>query len=108
MCKGHTFAPYFHRESTPKDSRCSEHTHENCEHYCEQCDIHVCSTCVSSSKHGDHDISDILGNLNSKSLQKDLQELETTIYPRYKEMVSEVQIEKSRVRGDVRETDNNC
>ncbi|XP_048765813.2 uncharacterized protein LOC125673317 [Ostrea edulis] len=67
--------------------------------YCEKCDIPVCSTCVTSGKHKGHDISDILEKLIAKteSLQKDVEELETRIYPRYEEMASDVQTEKAEL-----------
>ncbi|XP_056004194.1 E3 ubiquitin-protein ligase TRIM36-like [Ostrea edulis] len=80
-------------------STCPDHAGELCKHYCEKCDIPVCSTCVSSSKHEGHDISDILETLSAKteSLQKDLDELETRIYPRYEEMASDVQTEKAQL-----------
>ncbi|XP_056004205.1 tripartite motif-containing protein 2-like [Ostrea edulis] len=91
----HKVVPYKYRKSL-NYSKCPDHADELCKHYCEKCDISVCSTCVSSSKHEGHDISDILEKLSSKteSLQKDLDELETRIYPRYEEMASDVHTEK--------------
>ncbi|XP_056022957.1 uncharacterized protein LOC130055189 [Ostrea edulis] len=94
----HKVVPYKYRKSL-NYSKCPDHADELCKHYCEKCDISVCSTCVSSSKHEGHDISDILEKLSSKteSLQKDLDELETRIYPRYEEMASDVQTEKAQL-----------
>ncbi|XP_056007592.1 tripartite motif-containing protein 2-like [Ostrea edulis] len=91
----HKVVLYKYRKSL-NYSTCPHHADELCNHYCEKCDIPVCSTCVSSSKHEGHDISDILEKLCAKteSLQKDLDELETRIYPRYEEMASDVQTEK--------------
>ncbi|XP_056002850.1 E3 ubiquitin-protein ligase TRIM71-like [Ostrea edulis] len=92
----HKVVLYKYRKSL-NYSTCPHHADELCKHYCEKCDLPVCSTCVSSSKHKGHDISDILEKLSSKteSLQKDLDELETRIYPRYEEMASDVQTEKA-------------
>ncbi|XP_056004200.1 uncharacterized protein LOC130046287 [Ostrea edulis] len=94
----HKVVLYKYRKSL-NYSKCPDHADELCKHYCEKCDISVCSTCVSSSKHEGHDISDILEKLSSKteSLQKDLDELETRIYPRYEEMASDVQTEKAQL-----------
>ncbi|XP_056004195.1 E3 ubiquitin-protein ligase TRIM71-like [Ostrea edulis] len=94
----HKVVLYKYRKSL-NYSKCPDHADELCKHYCEKCDISVCSTCVSSSKHEGHDISDILEKLSSKteSLQKDLDELETRIYPRYEEMASGVQTEKAQL-----------
>ncbi|XP_056007594.1 E3 ubiquitin-protein ligase TRIM36-like [Ostrea edulis] len=91
----HKVVLYKYRKSL-NYSTCPDHADELCKHYCEKCDIPVCSTCVSSGKHKDHDMSDILEKLSAKteSLQKDLDELETRIYPRYEEMASGVQTEK--------------
>ncbi|XP_056004209.1 uncharacterized protein LOC125660919 [Ostrea edulis] len=91
----HKVVPYKYRKSL-NYSTCPDHADELCKNYCEKCDIPVCSTCVSSSKHEGHDTSDILEKLCAKteSLQKDLDELETRIYPRYEEMASDVQTEK--------------
>ncbi|XP_056007116.1 E3 ubiquitin-protein ligase TRIM71-like [Ostrea edulis] len=97
--KRHKVVPFLHRKSTPNYPKCPDHADKQCEMYCEKCDIPVCITCVTSGKHKGHDISDVLEKLNAKaeSLQKDLEELETRIYPRYEEMASDVQTEKSEL-----------
>ncbi|XP_056007591.1 uncharacterized protein LOC125660884 [Ostrea edulis] len=97
----HKVVLYKYRKSL-NYSTCPDHAGELCKNYCEKCDIPVCSTCVSSSKHEGHDISDILEKLNAKteSLQKDLDELETRIYPRYEEMASGVQTEKAELEAN--------
>ncbi|XP_048749991.2 uncharacterized protein LOC125661889 [Ostrea edulis] len=97
----HKVVPYKYRKSL-NYSTCPDHADELCKNYCEKCDIPVCSTCVSSSKHEGHDISDILEKLNAKteSLQKDMDELETRIYPRYEEMASRVQTEKAELEAN--------
>ncbi|XP_056007588.1 uncharacterized protein LOC130050834 [Ostrea edulis] len=94
----HKVVPYKYRKSL-NYSKCPDHAGELCKHYCKKCNIPVCSTCVSSSKHEGHDTSDILETLSAKteSLQKDLDELETRIYPRYEEMASDVQTEKAEL-----------
>ncbi|XP_056002709.1 uncharacterized protein LOC130049324 [Ostrea edulis] len=99
----HQVVPYKYRKSL-NYSKCPDHADELCKHYCEKCDIPVCSTCASSSKHEGHDISDILEKLSAKteSLQKDLDELETRIYPRYEEMASDVQTEKFELETNYR------
>ncbi|XP_056004116.1 uncharacterized protein LOC130049905 [Ostrea edulis] len=99
--KKHKIVPYhLHRKFTPKYSKCLKHADKDCEMYCESCHIPVCSTCISSGKHKGHDISDILEKLGSKKqrIQKDLEELEKKIYPRYTEISSAVQTEKAEVQ----------
>ncbi|XP_056007716.1 E3 ubiquitin-protein ligase TRIM71-like [Ostrea edulis] len=98
--KKHKIVPYhLHRKFTPKYSTCLKHADKDCEMYCESCHIPVCITCISSGKHKAHDLSDILEKLSSKKqrIQKDLEELENKIYPRYTEISSAVQTEKAEV-----------
>ncbi|XP_056002640.1 E3 ubiquitin-protein ligase TRIM71-like [Ostrea edulis] len=96
--KDHNVVPYLRRKS-PNYSKCPTHPDKHCEHYCEKCEIPVCSTCALYGKHKGHDVSDIQEKLSAKteSLQKDLEELETRIYPRYEEMASDVQTEKAEL-----------
>ncbi|XP_048760955.2 uncharacterized protein LOC125670063 [Ostrea edulis] len=97
--KRHNVVSILHRKSTPSYPKCPKHADKHCELYCKKCDIPVCSTCVSK-KHRGHNVCDVFENLSSKmeSLQKDLKELETRIYPRYEEMASGVQTEKSELQ----------
>ncbi|XP_056004054.1 E3 ubiquitin-protein ligase TRIM71-like [Ostrea edulis] len=97
--KQHHVMPYLQRKSTPNYPKCPKHANELCKHHCEECDIPVCITCISSGKHKGHKLSESLDKLNSKtqSLQKDLEELETRIYPRYEKMASDVQTEKAEI-----------
>ncbi|XP_048748273.2 E3 ubiquitin-protein ligase TRIM36-like [Ostrea edulis] len=97
--KRHNVVSYLHRESTRNYSKCPKHADEHCKHYCEKCDIPICITCVSAGKHKGHDISDVLEKLSSKtqSLQEDLEELETRIYPRYEKMASDIQTDKAQL-----------
>ncbi|XP_055999011.1 probable RING finger protein 207 homolog [Ostrea edulis] len=97
--KRHNVVPFLQRKVTPNYPKCPKHPEKHCELHCEECNIPVCITCVSSGKHKGHDMSDILEKLSAKteSLQKDLKELETRIYPRYEEMASHVQTEKAEL-----------
>ncbi|XP_056003347.1 E3 ubiquitin-protein ligase TRIM17-like [Ostrea edulis] len=99
----HDIVPYhLHRKFTPKYSECVKHAHKNCEVFCEKCDIPVCSFCVISGEHEDHKLSDVLEKLSSKtqSLQRDLEELKTRIYPRYEEMAYGAQTEKAELEAN--------
>ncbi|XP_056015835.1 E3 ubiquitin-protein ligase Midline-1-like [Ostrea edulis] len=97
--KRHNVVPFLQRKATPNYPKCPKHADKHCELHCEECNIPVCSICVSSGKHKGHDMSDILEKLSAKteSLQKDLEELEIRIYPRYEEMVTDVQTEKAEL-----------
>ncbi|XP_056006500.1 E3 ubiquitin-protein ligase TRIM36-like [Ostrea edulis] len=98
--KDHNVVPFIkHIQPTPNYPKCPKHAEKHCELHCEECNIPVCIACVSSGKHKGHDMSDILEKLSTKteSLQKDLEELEKRIYPRYEEMASGVQTEKAEL-----------
>ncbi|XP_056015689.1 E3 ubiquitin-protein ligase TRIM36-like [Ostrea edulis] len=97
--KRHNVVPFLHRKSTPNYHKCPDHADKHCKHYCEKCDIPVCSTCALFGKHKGHEISDILEKLSAKteSLQKDLEELEKRMYPRYEKMASDVETEKAEL-----------
>ncbi|XP_056002494.1 pyrin-like [Ostrea edulis] len=97
--KIHNVVPFLQRKDTPNYPKCPDHPDKHCEAYCEKCDIPVCITCVTSGKHEGHKLSEFLEKLSAKteSLQKDLDELETRIYPRYEEMASDVETEKAEL-----------
>ncbi|XP_056005836.1 E3 ubiquitin-protein ligase TRIM71-like [Ostrea edulis] len=95
----HQVIPFIERSSTPNYPKCHSHPDKQCELHCKKCDLPVCSTCALFGKHKGHDISDIQKELSAKTqdLRKDLEELETRIYPRYEEIVSDVQTEKAEL-----------
>ncbi|XP_048748908.2 E3 ubiquitin-protein ligase Midline-1-like [Ostrea edulis] len=97
--KKHNVIPYLQIKSTPNYPRCSKHADKHCELHCDKCDIPVCSTCALFGEHKGHDVSDVLEKLKIKTqnLQKDLEEIETKIYPRYEEMASDIQTEKAEI-----------
>ncbi|XP_062601302.1 uncharacterized protein LOC134263021 [Saccostrea cucullata] len=86
----HRVVPYTERFLAQKSPKCPNHTQKHCELHCEQCDIPVCSTCISSGNHKGHHLSDVLQNISSKTkdIEKELKELETKIYPKYEEIAS--------------------
>nr|XP_034332859.1 protein lin-41-like isoform X1 [Crassostrea gigas]XP_034332860.1 protein lin-41-like isoform X1 [Crassostrea gigas]XP_034332861.1 protein lin-41-like isoform X1 [Crassostrea gigas] len=76
---------------------CSKHSRKLCELYCEQCDIPICVQCISSDEHLGHKQVEILKSLETKKevLQRDLQELDKLIYPKYQEIVSDILVQKA-------------
>ncbi|XP_052708168.1 uncharacterized protein LOC128183261 [Crassostrea angulata] len=76
---------------------CSKHSRKLCELYCEQCNIPICLQCISSGEHSGHKAIEIFKSLETKKevLQRDLQELEKLIYPKYHEIVSNIPVQKA-------------
>ncbi|XP_062595046.1 tripartite motif-containing protein 2-like [Saccostrea cucullata] len=96
--KNHRVVPYAERTAGPNNPKCSKHS-KNCELYCEQCDLPVCSMCISSGKHKGHHLSDVLQDLSYKieDLEKELKELETRIRPKYDEIATGIKTKKDNL-----------
>ncbi|XP_061171171.1 uncharacterized protein LOC133180716 isoform X1 [Saccostrea echinata] len=94
----HRVVPYTEKNSTPNYPKCPSHLN-NCELYCDKCDIPICTTCISSGNHKGHYLSDVLQKLSSKTkdMETDLRELEVRIYPKYKEIVSGIKTKKDNL-----------
>lgn len=78
---------------------CEEHFLKQCELYCEDCDVPICIFCVSSQRHKTHDINNIRGifEVQKEILQRDLQKLRCSIYPKYQEYALEIRRQKANV-----------
>ncbi|XP_065926359.1 E3 ubiquitin-protein ligase TRIM71-like isoform X1 [Magallana gigas] len=95
--KVHNVVPLKQYLTTLNYPKCRKHPTKQCELHCEQCDIPICAQCISSKKHIGHTQVDILKTFESKTekLQKDLQELEKFLYPKYKEIASNIPVQKA-------------
>ncbi|XP_065924651.1 tripartite motif-containing protein 2 isoform X1 [Magallana gigas] len=78
-------------------STCQKHSSKLCELYCTQCDIPICALCVTTKAHQAHDVVDIWKGIENKKheIQIDLKELEKSIYPKYEEIASDIQGQKT-------------
>ncbi|XP_065939489.1 tripartite motif-containing protein 3-like [Magallana gigas] len=95
--KEHNVVTFEERRLTPK---CQKHSSNICEHYCEQCDIPICVICDSSEEHQGHKFIEIIKTIinNKDVIQKDLQELQKSIYPKYQEIASIIPIQKDALK----------
>ncbi|XP_034317876.2 tripartite motif-containing protein 2-like [Magallana gigas] len=89
----HKVVPFDKRGLTTK---CQKHSTKVCELYCEECDISICATCASS-EHKCHAFTEILKYFQNKkdAIQKDLEELQKFINPKYQEIASHILVQKT-------------
>lgn len=88
--KEHEVLPFIGRECSPK---CKKHSSKICERYCVQCAIPICVECVSSKEHRGHEF------LNKNDfLRRELQELETEIFPDNQEIACNISEEIAELK----------
>lgn len=77
--------------------RCPKHSSKRCELHCKLCDIPICVQCVSSAEHDLHKKIEITKRFEIKKsvLHRDLQELETSINPKFENMLSCILVQKT-------------
>ncbi|XP_078331350.1 uncharacterized protein LOC144625133 [Crassostrea virginica] len=94
--KDHYIVPFKLRGIAPK---CTKHSTEVCKELCTKCNIPVCPLCVASSEHEQHKKEDILTLFENKRklMQKDLQDLEKSIYPKYQEAATNIPVQRADV-----------
>ena len=93
----HKVVPLTQFLSSPK---CLYHPTKQCELHCTECDIPICIKCILSGKHVGHKALDLFDEFDCKreDLKKDLDELETSIYPSYQNAASTIAIQKNDQR----------
>ncbi|XP_061194517.1 tripartite motif-containing protein 55-like [Saccostrea echinata] len=100
--KDHKVVKFQSRKSTPLYPRCSTHDKELCEMYCNQCDIPVCNSCLTSDQHLGHKLLKILQIVEkqkNKIIQKQT-ELKETFFPTYQDIASDVQNRMSQLEKE--------
>nr|XP_022305807.1 uncharacterized protein LOC111112568 [Crassostrea virginica]XP_022305808.1 uncharacterized protein LOC111112568 [Crassostrea virginica] len=95
--KVHNVVPLEQFLSTLNYPKCPTHPTKQCELQCEQCDIPICISCISSGKHIGHKQLEIFADFESKKevLRRDLQELEKSIFPKYQESAAIIKTQKT-------------
>lgn len=96
--KDHGVVPDKRRNDYSDFPLCLKHSVKQCELYCEQCEIPICTECVPSGCHQGHKTIDIMKTYQSKkeTILKDLKELEIFL-PRYQEIAYDIPVQKADV-----------
>ena len=93
----HTVVPFEQFLSSLNSSKCQNHPQKHCELHCKQCNISICSNCISSGQHSGHKILSVFEDSEAKKevFKQDLQEIENVIFPKYKEAAFNIQIQRA-------------
>lgn len=88
-----------HLSDNSKTHNCPKHSSNIIENHCEQCDSPICAICASSKQHRGHTIISILENYvkKKKVIEKDLTELEKSLYPMHQEIASNILVQKANL-----------
>ena len=88
-----------------KYPKCSRHSTNNCQLYCENCIIPVCIECVPSTEHQGHRFGNLLTYVEAQKQvsQKDLQELESSLLTKHKEFSSDILMQRGNLNKALRE-----
>lgn len=84
--------------STLSFPKCQTHVNVFCMVHCGHCDIPVCGQCITSREHQNHDVIGILENYKKgkkRAMQKDLLELEQSLFPIYQDIASNIKVKKA-------------
>ncbi|XP_062619824.1 E3 ubiquitin-protein ligase TRIM71-like [Saccostrea cucullata] len=100
--KDHEVVKFQDRKSTPLYPECKHHNKQQCTMYCKQCDVPVCTKCLTSDQHLGHKLSEILQIVEDKKnkIIKDQTELKEKIYPTYQDIASDVQNRVSQLKKE--------
>lgn len=93
----HRVVPFKNKNSN--NPKCTKHTNYQSESNCEQCDLPVFKVCALKCRKRRHKTVDILGTIKIKKeiIRRDLKELEYDIFPKYKEVSSDISDRKSNL-----------
>ncbi|XP_052704195.1 eukaryotic translation initiation factor 3 subunit A-like [Crassostrea angulata] len=93
----HKMVPFKQRGTTPIYPNCPNHDKKQCEFYCKECIVPVCSSCILTNSHKGHTLLPSLDVIEAKlkAVEKDVDELQNSIYPKYEEILLELEKKKA-------------
>nr|XP_022287328.1 tripartite motif-containing protein 40-like [Crassostrea virginica] len=100
----HTIVPFQQRRSTLIYPKCEKHPSKPCEFQCKDCTIFLCSHCLASKQHKDHELLKLDEIFNEKKdhIQKDKEEIKKQLLPAYEDITSELENQIANIDVDYR------
>lgn len=94
------------RQKLPQYPSCHEHDTELCSFHCKQCDISLCTLCTPLETHKGHNVIDFFEIFQQKkeNLQRDLQEMEQIIFPKYQNIAADIPVRKDGLEENIANT----
>ncbi|XP_062614675.1 E3 ubiquitin-protein ligase TRIM71-like [Saccostrea cucullata] len=98
----HKVVPFSQRKSTLIYPMCTTHGSQRCEFQCNQCNMFVCSHCVSSEIHNGHTFSNLseIYKFKKEIIQKDKCEFESIIFSTYEAIITEIESGVAKIDGE--------
>lgn len=100
--KNHEVVPYMNIGQLPV-VKCSDHPTKNIEILCDECNVPVCSKCITMSVHRGHSFTDletIYPEKYEENIEK-IQKIEGNLMPTAKDLQKNIQIDASNVKTEV-------
>eukprot|EP00105_Crassostrea_gigas_P042396 XP_019926544.1 PREDICTED: tripartite motif-containing protein 2-like [Crassostrea gigas] len=89
----HKVVPFHRRQSSLIFPKCSIHQNRTCKFQCKNCIFFVCSFCIASKEHGEHDLIELTKVYETKkeNIVKDTYDLENVLKPTYCELALDLE-----------------
>lgn len=100
--KKHKLVSFDLRKRTKWIRKCLKHSTKYCKFYCNECDILICKHCRYAIEHKNHSFVDAMETFETKIhiIQSDLEELESSVCPKYEEIVSNTLFQKAVLKDN--------
>lgn len=97
--KNHEVVPYMNIRQLPV-VRCSDHPTKNIDILCDECNVPVCSKCITMSVHRGHSFTDLETIYPEKYVAnvEKIQKIESNLVPTVKDLQKNIQIDASNVK----------
>lgn len=93
--RGHQVGIFQSRTSGQHPNKCPSHSDQNCNSFCNQCQCPICSICIDSGCHLNHNVEDIhkILKFRKKKAARDQRLLNSLILPSLQTMAQKIQNE---------------